>query len=379
MTDLLSGLKPLNNQGSSLRKEEQSAFIPPLNLLGKSEAQATENNPTELPPHEIAHALVTTKQASHTHSLPELDLLSGEAVLTALQNAHLENLTRTGKGHHTISQVQKVGQALLTETSDSPQEDIQHLLCFVLQKKSVFLLTHPEHPLSAEEQNQLATLLQRRIKGEPIAYLTQSRGFWKHLFTVSPHVLIPRPETEVLIEIILGLSLPEKACVVDLGTGSGCIAISLALEHPHWDIYAVDKSPLALNIAVKNARHLGAQSIHFIESDWYEALPASLKAHLIVSNPPYIKPQDPHLKNLAYEPQSALVSSKKGLADIEKIILCAPAFLHPKGCLLIEHGYQQKEAVAAIFKAAGYQNIQTYTDLQHHPRVTFGYLPPSPD
>ena len=226
--------------------------------------------------------------------------------------------------------------------------DADLLLCHVLQKNRTFLITHPEYALNQTEQDRFSSLMARHLQGEPIAYLVGSRGFWKHDFKVTPAVLIPRPETELLIELILQLDLPENPCIIDLGTGSGCIAISLALEYPDAQIFAVDKSKKAIEIAKENAKKLHADHITFIESHWCHALPA-MKADIIVSNPPYLRPEDPHLTALSYEPKSALVAPSQGLGDISQIAESARDFLRPGGALLIEHGFDQEKKSPRYF------------------------------
>jgi release factor glutamine methyltransferase len=252
------------------------------------------------------------------------------------------------------------------------REDAEYLLQHILKRPRSFLFTHPEYQLTQDEAVQFRSLTERRLQGEPIAYLTQTQGFWRYEFKVSEAVLIPRPETELLIEHTLRLPLPARPTIIDLGTGSGCIAITLALEWPQANIIAVDASETALALAQENAQILGAHQIKFIKSNWYQALPA-LRADLILSNPPYIAPDDPHLHALAYEPKSALIAPEHGLSDLKKIIYSAQQFLKPNGVLALEHGFNQASAVQALFAQAQFENIQTHHDLQGHPRVSLGY------
>ena len=205
----------------------------------------------------------------------------------------------------------------------------------------------------------------------PIAYLLGQQAFWKFNLQVTPDGLIPRPETELLVETVLKLVVTPTAKVVDLGTGSGAIALALAHERPIWQITATDKSANALTIAQNNAKNLAINSITWIESDWFSALKGQ-QFNLIVSNPPYIAPEDPHLVALGYEPRTALIAEKYGIADLETIIQAAPKHLLPQGYLVVEHGYQQAEIVQEMMLAAGFKDIATQLDLANHPRVTWG-------
>lgn len=256
-----------------------------------------------------------------------------------------------------------------------PKADLEHLLCFVLKRSRAYLLAHPELKLAADQAHLLHELTARREAGEPIAYLTGSRGFWKHDFIVTPATLIPRPETELIIETTLKLFDTAKPLrILDLGTGSGAIAISLALESHHWQVIATDQSPEALVIARENAKALQVRNISFIESDWFSNLQG--RFDLIVSNPPYIAEEDHHLKegDLRFEPRTALTSGKEGLDAIENILFHAPQFLNPFGTLMIEHGYDQERMVQAMFKHVGFKKVKTLRDLQNWPRITLGLL-----
>lgn len=251
------------------------------------------------------------------------------------------------------------------------ERDLQALRCHVLQRPASFLLAHPDHGFSDQEQLDFDALKLRYKKGEPLAYLLGSKGFWKHDFKVSPAVLIPRPETELLLELALE-KIPAGAQVLELGTGSGCLAISFALERPDCDLVAVDLSQDALELAKKNANTLGVR-LDFIQSNWFEnVMPKKFQA--ILSNPPYIEVGDVHLQALSFEPELALVSGPSGLDAIQIIIKQARDFLNPDGLLALEHGYHQEQAVQALFQAAGYRHIETRLDLQGHPRVTWGLL-----
>lgn len=265
-------------------------------------------------------------------------------------------------------------KARLNKVSDSAALDIELLLCHCLQKPRSFLRSRPEHYVSPELATQFFHLLARREAGEPVAYLTGKRGFWTLDLDVSPATLIPRPETELLVEKVLECDdLAEKTSVLDLGTGTGAIALALAREKPAWQVVGVDFQPDAVNLSQRNAQQLQLSNVLFQQSDWFSAL-AGQAFDIIVSNPPYIDPDDKHLKegDVRFEPISALVSEKKGLADIETIINQAPDYLASSGRLLLEHGYDQGEAVRALMAAQNFSDVITCQDLAGHDRVTAG-------
>jgi release factor glutamine methyltransferase len=217
--------------------------------------------------------------------------------------------------------------------------------------------------------------LAQRLQGRPIAHITGRREFWSREFQVTPEVLIPRPETELLVELALARIQPEQtARIADLGTGSGAVAITLALERPKASVTALDLSPAALRIAEANAARLGAGNVRFVESDWFAALPAAESFDLIVSNPPYIAESDPHLGlgDVRFEPPMALASGPDGLDAIRHIVGQALARLNPGGWLLFEHGYDQSAAAQGLLKAAGFQAVGSFADLQGHLRVSGG-------
>jgi release factor glutamine methyltransferase len=266
----------------------------------------------------------------------------------------------------------------LAPYTDSAKLEAEVLLAYALQKPRSYLYTWPQQTIPASAAKTFADLLQRRLNGEPIAYLLQEKEFWSLNLSVSPAVLIPRADTEILVETTLSL-LPEHQTlsVADLGTGSGAIAMALASERPHWQIIAVDKSIEALAVAKANAKRLGLNNIRFVLSDWLEAM-GSEKFAAIISNPPYIAAEDPHLDqgDLRYEPKSALVADENGYADLQKIISTAPKHLLPEGYLLLEHGYQQAPTVRQLMQMAGYQAIMHGYDLANIARITYGQLPP---
>jgi len=258
--------------------------------------------------------------------------------------------------------------------SDSSLLDSEVLLAHALNKARSYLRAWPEKTLSNKEHQAFWQLIGQRRAGQPVAYLIGEREFWSRSFIVSPGVLIPRPDTELLIDIAQQrFSSEQTFSVLDLGTGSGIIAITLALEFKNAVITAIDASSEALTIAKKNAQLLAAKNIDFILSDWFEQL-ADKKFDLIVSNPPYIDPTDPHLSDgdVRFEPTSALVSEQQGLQDIEQIISGAQHFLKSNGIILFEHGYQQGKQVEKLLRSSGYKLTEQFQDIQGHTRATLG-------
>ena len=254
------------------------------------------------------------------------------------------------------------------------------LLCHVLGKPRSHLYAWPDNTLTQKELADYEALIERRLAGEPIAHITGLREFWSLALKVTADTLIPRPETELLVErALLHLEAITDPAIADLGTGSGAIALALGSERPDAQIHACDSSEKALKIAKTNANELDLKNISFHAGDWYQALPRGMKYHLLVSNPPYIQADDPHLAkgDLPKEPQSALVSDSNGLSDITQIIQNAPTHLKPGGWLLLEHGYQQADAVTEIFQYHGFTDVDTYMDMAGLPRVTEGKFPPS--
>ncbi len=262
---------------------------------------------------------------------------------------------------------------LLTESA-SAALDAEVLLCLVLQKQRSYLRTWPEQDLPANLALQFWALIEQRQQGTPIAYLTGYREFWSRDFLVTPDVLIPRADTELLIELCLALIPTDKPCkIIDLGTGSGIIAITLAAERPLAELTGTDLSLAALAIAKANAAHHQITNVQFYQSDWFTSVPDG-SYQLIVSNPPYIAEHDEHLQlgDLRFEPRSALSAAESGLADIRMITKQAYPRLESGGYLLIEHGYDQQQQVQRIFNDCHYQQIQTITDLAGLPRVSYG-------
>ena len=267
----------------------------------------------------------------------------------------------------------------LAGLSETPELDLQLLLCHALDRSSAWLVTWPERIPEAAQQAHFDALLERRIAGEPIAYLLGTQGFWSLDLQVSNATLIPRPETEILVEMALKLNLPSHVQALDLGTGSGAIALALASERPEWHFTAVDSQASALAIAEHNRSHYGLQNVEFFCGDWYAPV-AAKRFELIVSNPPYIDPLDDHLQrgDVRYEPRSALVSSGAGLDDLRHIVGRAPAFLARSGWLLTEHGFDQAAEVRKLFAQAGFQHIASHCDLNGVERITLGCISLAP-
>jgi release factor glutamine methyltransferase len=265
----------------------------------------------------------------------------------------------------------------LTNHSDSPILDAEVLLGFVLGKPRTFLRAWCDNTLTDQQITAFETLIRQRQQGMPIAYLTGTREFWSRDFRVTSDVLIPRPDTELLIELSLEL-IPKNQAVnlIDLGTGSGIIAVTLAAERPNAHVTAVDASLAALEIAKHNAQYHQLANIEFYQSDWFSNVP-KLLFDLVISNPPYVDADDEHLQqgDVRFEPQSALIADNQGLSDIQIIADKARSYLTPQGHLLIEHGYNQAPQVQAIFNALAYDKVQSYRDLSGQPRVTYGRKP----
>jgi release factor glutamine methyltransferase len=245
------------------------------------------------------------------------------------------------------------------------------LLAHVLGCTPTQFVAHDDESLSAAQATSFRALVARRAAGEPFAYLTGRREFWSLSLMVSPSVLIPRPETELLVEHALALLANHPARVADLGTGSGAIALACAVERPTWDITATDVSSEALTLAAANARMQGCGQIRFVQGSWYQPLQGQ-RFDLILSNPPYIAAADPalHEHGLPYEPQTALVSGRDGLDALRELIAGAPAHLLPGGALLLEHGAEQCPAVARLLVEAGFGHVRCHPDLAGLPRVT---------
>ncbi|MEA1065186.1 peptide chain release factor N(5)-glutamine methyltransferase [Apirhabdus apintestini] len=257
--------------------------------------------------------------------------------------------------------------------SDSPRRDAEILLAHVSGKARTFILAFGETVLKPDDLALLEALLIRREAGEPVAYLTGEREFWSLPLSVSPATLIPRPDTECLVEQAL-LRLPARPCrILEPGTGTGAIALALASERPDCAILACDRVPEAVALARHNAHKLGLNNVQVIQSDWFSAISQS-DFDLVISNPPYIDARDRHLTlgDVRFEPHSALVAAEEGLADLRVLIDEARAYLKSGGWLLLEHGWTQGKAVRALFRQAGYEQVETYRDYGHNERLSIG-------
>lgn len=271
---------------------------------------------------------------------------------------------------------QLLAQAAAALPGVEGRHEAELLLLHVLGRERSWLFAHATDAVAQADAAAFAALLARRVAGEPVAYLLGHRGFWTLDLAVSPATLIPRPETELLVELALArLPLHTPQTVADLGTGSGAIALALASERPLATVIATDLSAAALAVAQANAINNGLQRVSFREGAWFAPL-GGLQFHLIASNPPYIASDDPHLRqgDLRHEPASALASGVDGLDDIRQIVADAPAHLLPGGWLLIEHGWEQGAAIRALFSQAGFVQVGTGRDLEQRDRVTCGCL-----
>ncbi|UYI47813.1 peptide chain release factor N(5)-glutamine methyltransferase [Vibrio natriegens] len=280
-----------------------------------------------------------------------------------------------------MTQVQSIEQALKSATAklteggkESPSLDAAVLLCHVLGKPRSYLLTWPERALEAEQQAQFEALLERRLAGEPVAYIIGEREFWSLPLKVSPSTLIPRPDTERLVEVALDKTFEQSGSILDLGTGTGAIALALASEMPKRQVMGVDLKQEARELAEYNAKQLNIKNVTFAQGSWFEPVVPGTKFALIVSNPPYIDEKDPHLAqgDVRFEPKSALVADEGGLADIRYISDIARQYLEEGGWLIFEHGYEQGQAVRDIMLRFGYQQVVTEQDCAGNDRVTLG-------
>jgi release factor glutamine methyltransferase len=252
--------------------------------------------------------------------------------------------------------------------------DAEILLAHTLSRPRAWLYAWPEHEPDATQREAFEELATARERGEPIAYLIGHREFWSLDLEVTPAVLIPRPETELLVELALRrIPSDREIRIADLGTGSGAIALALARERPLARVVATDASAAALDVARRNAARLGADNVAFAQGDWFTAL-AGASFDLIASNPPYVASGDAHLEigDVRYEPRAALVSGSDGLDAIRRIVADAPAHLDDGGWLLIEHGWDQAARVGALFESCGYADVSSILDGASHERVTLG-------
>ena len=254
----------------------------------------------------------------------------------------------------------------------SPRLEAEALLAYLLNKDRSYLRGWPDKELTEQQQAQFTLLVERRYQNEPLAYITGQREFWSLTLNVTPATLIPRPETELLVEKALDhIPVESSWRIADLGTGSGAIALALASERRNCQLFATDISSAALKVATGNAQRLNLHNIHLCQGSWCEALPPLL-FHMIVSNPPYIGENDPHLleEGLLFEPHAALSPGGDSLAAIRTIIQQTKKLLCSPGWLLLEHGFDQGEAVRRLLSHCDYSGITTYQDLAGHERLT---------
>lgn len=258
--------------------------------------------------------------------------------------------------------------------SDSAKLDVELLLTEIIGRDRTYLYTWPDRLLTSDQIELFENWFNRRASGEPVAHILGRRGFWTLELEVSPATLIPRPETELLVETALEL-LPEAdhPRIIDLGTGTGAIALALALERPRAEVVATDYADEVLALAERNRQRAGCTNLTLFRSDWWSNV--SNHFHLVVSNPPYIADDDPHLASgdVRFEPRSALVAKDRGLADLRSIIIGAPAHLVAGGVILLEHGWQQADAVRNLLQEVGFRGIFSRRDLGSHERISGGY------
>jgi release factor glutamine methyltransferase len=277
---------------------------------------------------------------------------------------------------HLHAAQQQIIRALALEAATARIEAQALLRAVIPTASRSWIIAHADDTLSTAQQEQFSVLLERRLGGEPVAYIVGMREFYGLEFKVSPDVLIPRPDTETLVEGALA-KIPATQCykVLDMGTGSGAIAISIALSRPNAHVTAIDRSAAALDVAAENMRRLAVSNLSLLQSDWFGAL-GEEKFDVIVSNPPYIAQQDTHLAegDLRFEPLFALASGSDGLDSLRHITALAPPYLNAQGWLLLEHGFNQAEAVSDLLEQAGFVEIQSLPDLGGVLRVTMGQV-----
>ncbi len=276
----------------------------------------------------------------------------------------------------TIKEILEQAKEDLSFSSDTPLLDAEVLLAEALSVPRSYLFAYPEHKVSFSQKKHFDRWVEQRKQKTPVAYLIGYKEFWSMDLIVTRDTLIPRPETELLVDLVLEQERADtEKIIADLGTGSGAIALAIAHERPHWEIHATDQSEKALEVAKFNAKRLDLPNVIFHQGNWCEALPAKIKFDFIVSNPPYIAPHDPHVLsgNLRDEPRSALISEENGLSDIKQIIDAARHHLKPGGGLLLEHGFQQASEIRRIFENLDYSDTNTYQDIAGLDRITVAW------
>jgi release factor glutamine methyltransferase len=273
----------------------------------------------------------------------------------------------------TVKQALQQSVEVLLSSSDTADMDANILVGHCLQKTRTWLMTWPEIVLSDEQVGELDDYVSRRVKGEPVAYIVGEQEFWSLPLKVNGYTLIPRPETELLVELALEKITKKNATVLDLGTGSGAIPLALKSERSDWQVMGLDFSQKALDVAKENADTLQL-AVSFVQSDWFENIPEQL-FDLVISNPPYIDGSDKHLSegDVRFEPDTALIADEQGYGDIRRISSEAPRYLMEGGLLMFEHGFEQGSGVRHILKDNQFDEIETIKDLAGLDRVTLGY------
>lgn len=266
----------------------------------------------------------------------------------------------------------------LLVNSESALLDAQVLLAFVLGKETIYLMTWPERELSLQQHSEFERLIEKRVNGQPVAHLTGEREFWSLSLKVNDSTLIPRPDTEVLVEKAIEKAVEKGLAdlhILDLGTGTGAIILALASEFPEATCIGVDVSEEAVKLAIENRDYLALHNVKINQSNWFESVKGQFD--IIVSNPPYIDTNDHHLTegDVRFEPLSALIANEQGLSDIRHICENAMSYLSGNGCLLLEHGFEQANSVQKILTDCAFINIKSYQDYAGNDRVTFGYKP----
>lgn len=295
-----------------------------------------------------------------------------------LSNSHNDNVSELT----TIEQLFHYGISCFCSFEDAfdAKVDAKVLLTIAINKPSSYLSTWPEKIVSADQKTLFLAFVERRIKGEPVAFIVGKQEFWSLEFLVAPCTLIPRPDTETLVEAVINNNAVSTLSLLDLGTGTGAIALALASEQKNWQIDAVDFNEQAVSLAKNNVQHLkehlNISNISVYQSDWFSNVEAKQRFDVIVSNPPYIDPSDELLKqgDVRFEPLSALISDDNGYADIKRIIEQSRKYLTAHGQLYLEHGFEQRHGVQTLFKHFGFEQITTFNDFGGNPRITMGVL-----
>ncbi|MEC4728529.1 peptide chain release factor N(5)-glutamine methyltransferase [Shewanella sp. D64] len=278
--------------------------------------------------------------------------------------------------YQTLSEALVWASPQLLDVSDTPKLDAEVMLLHIIHKQRGYLYTWPDERLTSDQIAEYTQMVARRVIGTPIAHIVGEREFWSLPFLVNPTTLIPRPDTEILVETALNLPLAETAKVLDLGTGTGVIALSLAYEKPQWQITAVDKIIEAVALAKANRVNLKLPQVEIVQSDWFDSI-CCYDFNLIVSNPPYIDEMDNHLEegDVRFEPHSALTASEHGFGDLYHIAESARDYLAPGGYLLLEHGFEQAIQLRDKMIELGYENVATVRDFGSNDRCTLGRWP----